>query len=105
MDNGVLVCLDGKTGKEVYKTRLGGASNSSPIASGGRVYLSDIDGDTYVVAAGREFVLLATNHLDERITASPAVCGNRLYYRTDSHLYCIEETAARRRAPVANVRR
>jgi putative pyrroloquinoline-quinone-binding quinoprotein len=34
---------------------------------------------------------LATNHLGERITASPAVSGNRLYYRTDSHLYCIEE--------------
>jgi outer membrane protein assembly factor BamB len=95
MDNGVLVCLDGKDGKEIYRKRLGGASNSSPIGSGGRVYLSDNDGTTFVVEAGREFVLLATNHLGERITASPAVSGNRLYYRTDSHLYCIEQTAVR----------
>jgi outer membrane protein assembly factor BamB len=90
MDNGVLVCLDGKTGKEIYRKRLGGAANSSPIASDGRIYLSDNDGVTYVVKAGSEFALLATNQLGERITASPAVSGNRLIYRTDSHLYCIE---------------
>ncbi len=96
MDNGILVCLDGKTGKEIYRKRLGGAANSSPIAGGGRIYLSDNDGATYVVKAGREFALLATNQLGERITASPAVSGNRLYYRTDSHIYCVEENAARR---------
>jgi hypothetical protein len=89
MDNGVLVCLDGRTGKEIYRKRLGGAANSSPIGSGGRIYLSDNDGATYVIKAGPEFELLATNQLGERITASPAVSGNRLYYRTDSHIYCI----------------
>lgn len=91
MDNGVLVCLDGKTGKDVYRKRLGGACNSSPIAGGGRIYLSNNDGDTFVVKAGREFELLAANSLGERITASPAISGDRLYYRTDSHLYCIRE--------------
>ena len=95
MDNGVLACLDGKTGKEVYRQRLGGAVNSSPIGANGRIYLSDNDGATFVVKAGREFAVLATNQLGERITASPAVSGNRLYYRTDSHVYCIEENAAR----------
>lgn len=93
MDNGVLVCLDGKTGKEIYRTRLGGACNSSPIAGGGHVYLSDTDGTTFVVKAGREFESLATNSLGERITASPAVSGDELFYRTDSHVYCIAENA------------
>jgi outer membrane protein assembly factor BamB len=91
MDNGVLACLDGKTGKELYRERLGGASNSSPIGADGRVYLSDNEGQTYVVKAGVKFELLGTNSLGERITASPAVSGNRIYYRTDSHIYCIEE--------------
>ena len=91
MDNGVLVCLDGKTGKEFYRKRLGGACNSSPIASDGRVYLSDTEGTTFVVKAGREFELLRANSLGERITASPAVSGNELFYRTDSHVYCIGE--------------
>jgi outer membrane protein assembly factor BamB len=95
MDNGVLVCLDGKTGKEVYRKRLGGASNSSPIGSNGRVYLSNIEGTTFVVKASRDFELLATNSLGERITASPAVSGNKLFYRTDSHLYCLEQVQSR----------
>jgi outer membrane protein assembly factor BamB len=91
MDNGVLACLDGKSGKDVYRVRLGGACNSSPIASNGRIYLSDTGGTTFVVKAGREFALLATNSLGERITASPAASGNELFYRTDSRLYCIAE--------------
>ncbi|MBK5293835.1 MAG: PQQ-binding-like beta-propeller repeat protein [Acidobacteriia bacterium] len=95
MDNGVLVCLDGKTGKELYRKRLGGACNSSPIAGNGRIYFSNNDGVTFVVKAGREFELLATNNLGERITASPAVSGNELFYRTDSHVYSISENPGR----------
>jgi outer membrane protein assembly factor BamB len=89
MDDGVLVCLDGKTGHEHYRERLGSACNSSPVASEGRIYLNDNDGKTFVVKAGKAFELLATNDLGERITASPAISGNELIYRTDSHLYCI----------------
>jgi len=36
MDNGVLICLDGKTGEELYRERVGAACNSSPIASDGQ---------------------------------------------------------------------
>ena len=96
LDNGVLSCLDGKTGEEVYRKRLGGACNSSPIASNGRIYLSNIDGQTFVVKAGREFELLATNTLGERITASPAVYGDELFYRTDSRVFCISSKAPTR---------
>ena len=89
MDNGALVCLDGKTGDEQYRERLGAACNSSPVASDGHLVLSDNDGKTFVAQAGRTCQVLATNPLDERITASPAITGNWLIYRTDSHLYCI----------------
>jgi outer membrane protein assembly factor BamB len=89
LDNGTLVCLDGKTGREHYRQRLGAPANSSPIASEGHVYLSDNEGTTSVVQAGPEFKLLHTNRLGERISASPAVAGNDLIYRTDSHLYCV----------------
>ncbi len=89
LDNGVLTCLDGKTGVEQYRERLGGNCNSSPVASEGKIYLSNNDGKTFVVRAGRQFELLATNDLGERITATPAITGNALLYRTDSHLYLI----------------
>lgn len=91
MDNGVLTCLDGKTGAEKYRQRLGGDCNSSPIAGNGHIYLSNNDGQTFVVRAGTQFELLATNELGERITASPAISGDDLIYRTDSHLYVIGE--------------
>ena len=89
MDNGILMCLEGKTGAETYRERLGGNWNSTPIASDGRIYLSNNEGKTLVVGAGPQFELLATNDLGERITASPAISGNDLIYRTDSHLYLI----------------
>ena len=92
MDNGVLVCLDGKTGKEHYRQRLGGNCNSSPVASDGHIYVSNNDGTTFVVRAGATFELLAQNELGERITASPAISGDELIYRTDSHLYCIGQS-------------
>jgi len=91
MDNGVLMCLDGQTGAEHYRQRLGGNCNSTPIASDGRIYLNDSDGQTHVVRAGTKFELLVTNDLGERITASPAASGNDLIYRTDSHLYVIRK--------------
>jgi outer membrane protein assembly factor BamB len=89
MDNGVLTCLDGVTGVELYRQRLGGNCNSTPIASDGRIYLSNNDGKTFVVKAGPEFELLATNDLGERITATPAITGDAVLYRTDSWLYLI----------------
>jgi outer membrane protein assembly factor BamB len=89
MDDGVLVCLDGKTGQEHFRQRLGGECNSSPVAGDGHVYVSNTEGDTFVVEAGKEFKLLETNQLGERITASPAISGAELIYRTDSHVYCI----------------
>lgn len=89
MDNGVLVCLDGKNGREYYRERFAGACNSSPIACDGRIYLSDNQGATCVVQAGEKFKLLGVNQLGERITASPAISANQLIYRTDSHLFCI----------------
>ena len=95
MDNGVLVCLDANSGEEQYRERLGAACNSSPIGCNGKIYVSDNDGKTFVVLAGKEFKLLATNELGERISASPAITGNWLIYRTDAHLYCIEQRRPR----------
>jgi outer membrane protein assembly factor BamB len=90
LDNGVLVCYEAETGKELYRERLGlGDCNASPVAADGRLYLSNNRGQTFVVAAGARFSLLATNELEERITASPALSRGRLFLRTDSTLWCL----------------
>jgi hypothetical protein len=62
------------------------------VAADGRIYVSNNQGQTFVVDSGPRFRLLATNELEERITASPALSGGRLFHRTDSTLWCLGES-------------
>jgi len=90
-DNGVATCLDAHTGEVRWTERLGGGFSASPVYAEGRVYFTNEDGTTYVVRAGNEYELLATNELGERALASPAVDDGALYLRTESHLWRIGE--------------
>lgn len=92
-DRGVATCVDPETGREIWKMRLGGNYSASPITDGQRIWFSSEDGEVHVIRAGDEYELLATNVLDGRLMASPAVVGDTLYLRTDSHLYRIENPA------------
>ena len=87
---GILQVADAKTGKEIYKARVGTGSatfSSSPLASAGKIYLLSEDGDTYVVEAGDEYREVAKNSLGEMSLATPAVDGESLYVRTATKLY------------------
>jgi len=95
LDSGILSCLDAQTGEEVYRERLGKAVYSSPVACDGHLFVSDQDGRTHVLKAGRTFVRLHLNLLGERIVSSPAIVDDTLLYRTDSHLYCVGEPPAK----------
>ena len=96
-DKGVGSCLDARTGKLHWQQRLGGNFSSSPIFADGRIYLANEQGTTIVLAPGTRFQKLATNKLDGRILASPAVSGKAIYLRTEHHLYRIERKPARPR--------
>jgi outer membrane protein assembly factor BamB len=94
-ERGALSCYHAKTGEPAYqKERLQGARGftASPWAAGGKVYLLDEDGTTFVIKAGKEFELLATNKLGgEMFWATPAVSGGMLFVRGVDHLYCIKQ--------------
>jgi outer membrane protein assembly factor BamB len=90
-DNGVVSCLEAKSGKEVWQQRVGGTFYASPIHVEGRLYFFDDAGDSNVLKAGREPKVLAHNHLDAGCMASPAVAGKALFVRTKTHLYRIEQ--------------
>ncbi|MBW3599842.1 MAG: PQQ-binding-like beta-propeller repeat protein [Planctomycetes bacterium] len=90
-DNGVATCLDARTGDEHWARRLGGNFSASPLYADGRIYFSNREGTTFVLAPGREFKLLAENMLDGGFYASPAVVEKSLILRTDKALYRIEE--------------
>jgi outer membrane protein assembly factor BamB len=89
-EQGVFTCVDAKTGETVWAKRVGGSFIASPLYAGGRIYFFNEQGETHVIAAEREYKLLATNKLDEGFMASPAVYQKSLILRTVKNLYCIE---------------
>jgi len=88
-DTGIATCLDARTGETLWQTRLRGRFSMSPIEAGGKLLLTSETGTTYVLEAGADFKLLATNELSEDVLATPAVIGGRIYFRTKSHLLCV----------------
>ncbi len=92
MDNsGVAACLDALTGEEIWKERIGGNFDASPIEAGGHVYYVSRDGVTTVLDSGRAFKVLSTNELEGTFKASPAVSGEAIFLRSDTHLYRLEQ--------------
>jgi outer membrane protein assembly factor BamB len=92
-DNGILQAVEAKTGRELFKARVGGGGNtfsSSPLASQGRLFLLSEDGDTFVLRAGDRYDEIAKNSLQEMSLATPAVDGDSLYVRTQTRLYRVK---------------
>ena len=91
-DQGIVTCLDIKTGEPVWTERMGGRHSASPIYANGRIWLFDEENKSRVIEANpREFRLLAVNPLDAGCMASPAVIGDALIVRTKTHLYRIQQ--------------
>jgi outer membrane protein assembly factor BamB len=87
----VLRCWKMATGELIYEERLQGISPStSPIASAdGRIYFAS-PGKSYVIKAGPDFELLATNDLGERDPfITPAVANGRIFIKGRNYLWCI----------------
>lgn len=88
-DDGMATCAEAASGQPHWQERLGGSHLASVLAGGGRVYFFAQDGRTTVVRAGREFEKLAENRVEGTVVATPAMVGDELFYRTDTHLYRI----------------
>ena len=95
-DNGVLWCLEADSGDVVWgPERVQSASYSaSPVAAGGRLYVTNEAGLTTVLEAGPQFRVLAESGVDEFTLSSLAVADGQIFLRTADHLYCIEERGA-----------
>ncbi len=89
-NHGVLTCYDARTGERLYRTRIaegkGGGYTASPIAADGKLYFTSEDGDIFVIRAGPQYELLATNPMGEVCMATPAISDGLLVVRTINHL-------------------
>ncbi len=97
-EGGILYCWDAATGEELWVERLGGSESASPVLAGGKIYVTNESGKTWVLRPNRKrFDLVATNELGDEMFASPAVVGNRILLRVadsssgnrQERLYCL----------------
>ena len=70
-EKGFVTCRDAKSGKEIYRERLGGrgACYSSPVIGDGKIYAGTDGGVLVVFKPGDKFEVLAKNDLGEGIVA------------------------------------
>jgi outer membrane protein assembly factor BamB len=90
---GVASCFNLASGKRVWQRRLAGsggdnASWSSMLLADGKIYVPNQAGDIFVLRAGPEYELLATNSVGEATNATLAASDGDLILRTDRALWC-----------------
>ena len=81
--------LDLKTGKEIWRKRLGGNYSSSPMASGDTVYFQSESGEALVMRIKESPEELSRNKLPGRIFASYSVIDQDLLVRSEEGIYRI----------------
>lgn len=89
---GEVVCLDPESGRTHWAESLPAGPSSyyaSPVIGHGRLYAAREDGMVFSARVGERFELLGEQAMGERIVASPALSGGRLFLRGDKHLFCI----------------
>ncbi|MCL4845320.1 MAG: PQQ-binding-like beta-propeller repeat protein [Acidobacteria bacterium] len=91
-DNGILTCLDARTGEVKYeggRVPVPARFMGSPVAIDGTLLLTSEDGDTFVIKAGPTHEVIRTNSVDEPVFASLAIAQGRVFVRGERHLYCL----------------
>ena len=91
-DIGGIACIDLHTGADVWTAELPkGTYYASPVLAGDLVYYTSFDGAISVGRTSDKFELLATNKMNENMTATPVPIDGRLLIRGFKHLFCIGE--------------
>lgn len=91
---GVLTRAEAKSGEEPsgpFRIQALREVYASPVAADDKIYLVDRSGLTVVLLAGPEPELLGANHLEDRLSATPALVGDSIFLRGERFLYRIAE--------------
>lgn len=93
-NSAVISAIDARKGEPLFEAqRLEGLSGiyASPVYAAGRVYVLGRNGQCVVMKEGPTFELIATNKLDDRADATPALVDREIFIRGHKSLYCIAE--------------
>ena len=92
-DNGIMTCLDAKSGKEHWQERVGGKFSSSPITANGLIYFLNESGTTIVIKADTSaYSEVTRNSISDggRTFATLTPADGALLLRSETALYRID---------------
>jgi outer membrane protein assembly factor BamB len=88
---GIMMCIDAKTGEEVWSKHVTSGFNASPLFINGNIWFFSVKGEVLVLKAGRKYEVVAQNKMDSGIWATPAVLRNSMILRTQNYVCRISE--------------
>jgi len=112
VDNGAnIAAFDLRSGKQLWLQNLGTIQKASPVFADGKLYVGTENGKFFILkptTTGCEILdqdQLGTEQQPEAIIASAAVSDGRIFFASDSNLYCIgkkSKTNLSEKMPTAN---
>ncbi|MFC1569978.1 PQQ-binding-like beta-propeller repeat protein, partial [bacterium] len=87
--DGIVNCLNSKTGEVHWEQDFDDGFYSSPILVSDRVYLMDLSGVMQIFKMNASFELVGSPSLGEDSFSTPAFVGERIYIRGETHLFCV----------------
>ncbi|HEX9941214.1 MAG TPA: PQQ-binding-like beta-propeller repeat protein [Thermoanaerobaculia bacterium] len=98
-----LFALDARTGRHLFKHKLGTVGKASPVWADGKIYVPETNGRFHILKPGADgFEQLDIDELSvtdgagtryAEIYGSPAVAYGRVYFTTEGGLYCLGDKA------------
>jgi outer membrane protein assembly factor BamB len=82
----ILMCIDAKTGKEIWSERQKAAFHASPVFVNGNIWFFSVKGEVLAIKAGRKYEVIANNQMDSGIWATPAILRNSVILRTEKDI-------------------
>lgn len=91
-DGGFVTKLDIANGQLLQEERLPGPGNyyASPVAGDGKVYFASEQGVVSILGEERDWKIVSSHNLREKIYATPCIDHGRIYVRTEKALYCFK---------------
>ena len=89
--NGSVICYDPDSGKEIFSGKLGRAGSfiASPVASDGKIYIVDEQGNVFILKDGNTFDLAGVIPLNDVCLTAPALTDGMIFFRTQRYLIAV----------------
>ena len=86
---GMVTALTRRRGRRCGNNGSAASSSHRPWPATARCTCVSETGEMFVLRAGAEAEVIATNDLGERFLASPAISGGRIFLRSDRTLFAV----------------